>query len=225
MEKKAQGTLGALIIAVVILAIILGIFYFANSSSITGNTVKLGNPIKNCRNVQMPYQETETYTETVQYTDKECEQKNLAYNIQNTKFDYETCNQEEEVCINYILGICSSKKTFCVSKTIVCSLDLSNLDNEEGGYWTVEHTFIFSDGSKKQTSKNVYLYPSTSENIQNKLILRSEGEEGEANKDATSCNYALTSIPSKNVCRDVLKYKEEPRTKTITKYRTEEICN
>ena len=70
-----------------------------------------------------------------------------------------------------------------------------------------------------------YFYVQSTEHIQNVLRIQSEGESGDANKDVVGCNYEISNIPTKQVCKDVLKYKDVTRTRTVTKYKTEEVCD
>src|SRR3989344_566432 len=79
-----RGLLSILGIMIFILVIILAIYFINYSSqenkSLTGNAINALADKKNCRDVQVPYEEQETYFESVPYTDKECESKVLVYN-------------------------------------------------------------------------------------------------------------------------------------------------
>lgn len=181
---------------------------------------------KSCREVQVPYQEIEEYQETVPYTDRECETKELAYSITNFVLNYDTCNKQEYICKSSILGICTDKVYYCVDQSISCSLTLKNLDSEESGTWQITLSYI--DESTRNTIKNdavsEFLYPQTEKTLNSAVGITSAGVEGDANKDLT-CVYTATTIPTKQVCRDVTKYKEVTKTRTVTKYKTEQQCD
>jgi len=93
----------------------------------------IGKSSKNCREVQVPYEEVEEYQETVPYTEEECESKDLAYNIENFVLNYNTCNEKKKECESGFMGIPYDCIEYCVDRTISCSLDLRHLDNEEQG--------------------------------------------------------------------------------------------
>jgi len=218
------------VVLITIFLCLLAIFIVGCSQ--TGRTVS-----SNCRDVQVSYEEqeeylkTEYYTETVPYTDTVCESKEIPYSINNFIMNYETCNEYQDVCNKYILGICSDKTTFCVDKSVSCSLDLKNLDNEEGGAWTIRFKFYErgTDTTIKNDDVTNYLYPQSSKQFIGNVRITSEGVEGNANKKIT-CVYQQVDLPKKQVCRDVTKYKEVQRERQVTayrpvtKYKTERVC-
>ena len=170
MNNKAQETLGALIVALVILGVIIGIFYFANSSSITGNTIKIQNPIKNCRNEQVPYEETETY---------------------NYYLKGRIASRHTDSNFNFQQGV------FAISR-----VSLQNIDNE-GGWFTVTFNWETLNG-KKTTSERHFVEP-------DEIILFESYYDTNLGEDW-------------RVSHD---FKSDPvqKTRTVTKYRTEEVCN
>ena len=214
-------------IALVILIGILLVVFTGRVNTFTGPT---------CQQVsyeeQEEYMKTEYYTESVPYTDQECENKDIAYSINNFAYDYNRCNQDREVCNDYFLGICVDSTTFCIDKSVSCNLDLRNLDNEKGGNWVIRFNFYKSgtNNVNKYADVSEYLYAQSTENIVGTVRITSDGEEGDANKQY-SCNYNVNSIPTKQVCRDVIKYKDVQRSrqvtayKPVTKYKTETKCD
>lgn len=238
MVKKEQKPI---IIAILIVVLVIGgIFILVNlPTNYTGNVINnREDNQQNCREEQMPYKteeeylKTEYYIETVPYIEEECETEELAYSIDNFVRSYNTCNEYEDICIKYFLGICTEKKTFCVDKSVSCSLNLRNLDNEEQGSWTIKFLF-FEEGTSKDIDSDeisVFLYPQTSKTITGRTRIESEGEEGDANKEIT-CNYHRINLPTKKICEEITRYKEIQREKQITayrpvtKYKTETICD
>lgn len=223
MKRAGLGNISVvlIIVGIVIIAVIVILLIVTFGVSMTGNAINI--PSKNCRDVQVPYQETEEYSETIPYTDTECETKEIAYSINNFIFNYETCNQYQDRCDKYILGICSKKTTFCVDKSVSCSLTLRNLDNEERGQWTIR--FLFKASSSVVDTQDVtnFLYPQSEKQFVGVSRITSEGEEGDANK-AITCSYVEADAPTKQVCKDVTRYKDVIKTRIVTKYKTENQC-
>jgi hypothetical protein len=230
-----------IIFSVVAAIIIFSLIFFKSNVSISNSDNELNtlsSKKANCVSVQTPYEvqeeyiKTEYYTESVPYTDTECEDKNIAYSIDNFRIVAYNCNEEQDICTKYILGICSSKTTFCVDKTVSCSLDLRNLDNEERGTFTVKFSFI--DQNSKNTIKTQnsakLVYAQSTEDITGTGRIISEGVDGDANKQI-SCAYEPIDLPTKQVCKDIINYKDVQRERQvtayrpITKYRTEQKCD
>ncbi len=223
--KVNKKVLSGVIIFIFIIVILLGIFLFSNSYLSSGNVVK--EVLSNCKDVQVPYDEQETYYESVPYTDQECDTINLAYSVENEVFDYDTCNKYEEVCNKFIFGVCSDKTKYCVDKSVSCSLDLRNLDSSNSGTWTVKHLFSLTETNEdfKSTQTSIFIYPQSQERVINSVRIQSQGVEGDANKDIGSCFYQIVSIPTKQDCRDVIRYQDVKRTRTVTKYKLETVCD
>src|SRR3989344_7675059 len=207
--------------------LILGLILLGGCAS-TGEVTKITGKVTEptCKDVEVPYEiqaeymKTEYYTERVPYTDKECESKDLIYSITDFKKDYEICNQKGDVCHDRIIGICSNREYYCMDKTISCSLNLNNLDNEVG-VWSVNFNFYEIGNNNNvagvKTNSNS-LYPQTSQNFSQSVRITSEGIAGNANKEYT-CTYDVASIPTKQVCIDVIKYQDIQRERQVTAYR------
>ncbi|MFT4308989.1 MAG: hypothetical protein ACMXYL_00705 [Candidatus Woesearchaeota archaeon] len=199
-------------------------------------STNINDPI--CRYVQIPYEaqesylRTEYYVESVPYTHSECEEKDIPYSIESFRFLSNNCNQVQEICNKFFLGICTEKTTFCIDRTVSCTLDLTNLDSEERGYFTVRFNF-FEQGSNnyiKHSDDSRLVYAQTRSSFSGSVRIISEGEDGDANKQL-SCNHVLLRKPTKTVCRDVIQYRDVQRERQvtayrpITKYRSEQICD
>ena len=158
-----------------------------------------------CRDVQVPYEaqegymKTEYYTETVPYTDRECENKFLIY--------------------KKVTGNCEDRKSGLFGlgdQPAKYSCTITNLDNEGG---TFSMKIGFNVGSQKlENTQSKYVYPQSSETFNYQV---------DASID--SC-YCAEQVPTKQVCRDVIKYKDVQKErqvtayKPVTKYRTEQRC-
>lgn len=183
-------------------------------------------PQKICRDVQVPYDYLEQYSETVPYTDRVCESKNLPYSVDQFVMIKNDCTDRDCKDSDKILGLVCPNQ-FCTDKTVSCSLILKNLDNEQSGVWVTKFVFTTQGTSLTKQIKtedvSSSLYPQTQETIVGTARIQSFGVDGDANKDIT-CAYTTTTIPTKQVCRDVTKYKEVTKTRTVTRYRTENKC-
>lgn len=170
-------------IALVIIIAILVVF--------TGNTSKFVTP--NCQ--QVPYEEQEEYmkmeyyTESVPYTDQECENKNFVY-----KKSFGECKDRQ----SGLFGLGDQPAKF--------SCTLTNLDNE-GGTFSVKIGFDIGDQEITETQSR-YIYPQSSATF-----------SYERDLSINSCICLEQEIPSKQICRDVIRYNEVQRERQVTAYR------
>ena len=208
------------------IVLIIGIFIIVSSknSKTTGNVVNSENEdaTKSCKDIQVPYDYLEEYQETVPYSDRECESKNLVYSATNEKWDYSTCNQQSEVCYEKHWYGDSDCHTFCSDKSLSYSVDINNLDEEQGS-WVVNIYFYKQNNLYKTVPITQFLYPKTTKTCTGAFRVTGDSPAGDANQEY-SAGYNIQSIPSKQVCRDVTKYQEVTKTRTVTRYRTEQKC-
>lgn len=172
----------------------------------TGNVVAPQQP--KCRDVNVPYEaqeeymKTEYYTETVPYTDEECEDKQLIY-----KMEKGSCQDRQSGLFG--LG----------DKPAKYSCEITNLDSE-GGTFSVTIGFITEDNQELEKSLNKYIYPQSTETF-----------SYEVDAGINRCYCSEKSIPTKQICRDVIKYREVQRERQVTayrpvtKYKTEQKCD
>lgn len=180
-----------------------------------------------CQNVpyegQEEYLKTEYYSETVPYTEQVCENKELVYSLTDFK-NVGNCIQYQERCIDYLLGICTEKEKFCVKKEVSSSLNIKNLDNERGK-WIVQFSYSLDGVDQDQQTLSLPLFPE--EKRLTGVLWTIQGEEN--NKKDDRYGYKIVSEPTKQVCRDVTKYKEVERSREVTAYRPvtkyREECN
>jgi len=187
MEKK--GLAGAYIFLIVLGVIALIIILFAvfasnssNNSSISGNVVKV---FQDCKDVQVPYDEIETYIENVAYD----EQVPLKYTTSKSTeygcgelFNHESCYTIRVNNLDTVGG------TFQMS----CKVQALNreLHDTDSGY--------VKPGDFKD------------------FVCQVDTDFGEDNKLIYDIN-----APTKTET----KHKDVQRTRTITKYKTEQQCN
>ena len=227
------------LIATGIIIVLLGIFF--SNTSITGNVVGGSEEIKSlsstkptqtCKEVQVPYEKNietiEYYSETVPYIENVCNQEELPYKIENFVMNYNTCNEVKNDCESCWYGACNCV-SYCVDKSISCSLDLTNLDNGDQGSWTINFLFYEQGKSNSIEEKEVsqFLYPQTTKTFTGVTRIQGSNLDDNANKDL-ACNYQRINLAQKNVCEEVTKYKEVQREKVVVKpttdYKIETIC-
>ncbi|MFA5797345.1 MAG: hypothetical protein WC916_04895 [Candidatus Woesearchaeota archaeon] len=216
---------------IIILALFLITFFISGCTS--GGTEQT-TKTPQCRDVQTSYEsqeeyaKTEYYTETVPYTDQECEQKTLVYSVTNFIVESSVCNTQEEVCHkSYPVIGCTDKTVYCVDRDVICTLSLNNLDTERGS-WTYTFSFFKLETNRVLTTATVsdWLYPQTSRTIRATGKITSKDEIN----TRYSCSYAATYEPTKQICRDVIKYKDVQKERQVTayrpvtKYKTEQKC-
>lgn len=128
---------------------------------------------------------TETYIVSEPYTNKECYQEELKYAMLD-----EECNSDGFLGLKY---------------RITCSLH--NLDTE-GGEFIMEAggTKVYMDGSQKDMTANIggYFYPNEKKSYAYVFDMSLQ-----------SCWCKLIKIPTKQVCVDVIKYKDVQKERTV----------
>ncbi len=187
MNNKGQTTLIIILVAVVIVA---GIIIAVN---VTGNTVKDSD--KNCRDVETPYEEVETYIDQEPY--QEVEYYNDYLDLDSTY----AVNQEKI-------------ELFGRGYYQQAQIGIKNLDT--GGGW-VTVTVNWETLNRKETDK-IRHYINPDETIE--FISEFDVDSGEDNK----FTYTYVSDPIQKQ-RLVTKYRDVEKTRTVTKYKTENICD
>tara|TARA_Y100000310_G_C20586634_1_gene765759 strand:- start:539 stop:1153 length:615 start_codon:yes stop_codon:yes gene_type:complete len=133
VNKKGQEVMIAFVGAIVIIIAIIGIWFFFNGgitgqavnlNSGEGNSLKLINPIQKCRDVQVPYEVTETYSDQEPYQGF----KDSIVDLKYSHFGEGRASYSELFNVRY-KGIVTVK----------------NVDSETG-YFTVEMKFKTLDG-------------------------------------------------------------------------------
>ena len=171
-------------IALVILIGILLVVFTGRVNTFTGPT---------CQQVsyeeQEEYMKTEYYTESVPYTDQECENKRLVY-----KKSTGSCQDRQ----SGLFGLGDQPAKY--------SCTITNLDNE-GGTFSVEIGFDIG-GQRITEVQSRFIYPQSSATF-----------SYERDVSIASCVCGEEDIPTKQVCRDVIKYNEVQRERQVTAYR------
>lgn len=235
-KQKNYGNSLLYVIITLVIILIVGAIILVNQNkpSIHGNVVNSQQSNQNtqnsqansseklCSNIQVPYDYIEEYQETIPYTDRECETKNLIYSATNDKWNYAVCHQWSKKCDSSFLGIPTDCTDFCADKSLSYSVDINNLDENQGS-WTVNINLYKQGNLYKTVPINQFLYPKTTKTFNGIIRVTADSPNGDANQDY-SAGYNVLYIPTKQVCRDVTKYKEVTKIRTLKGYRTEQQC-
>ena len=188
MKKGQASVFVILLIVVAIILVIWGIVLFVpkGASPVTGNVVS--DVFENCRDVQVPYEEIEYYTETVPYEEE---------------IPLEYKSEKRDGWWGYQCGsLVNYKKCY--------QLEVMNID-AIGGEFIVNCNFetLYKNLGDNQ---KLYIKPGDTQTFK----LEADVDIGE--DTITRCNV---EPPTKTKTR----YKDVQRTRTVTKYRTEEKCD
>ena len=197
------------------------------NSNITLNAINI--PSKNCKDVQVPYNETEYTTISEPYTENVCDDVNMVYKESLTTNSKDCIQQEctayEQVCakknfwgncVEFTNGACTNKK--CIKYKISCGVKVQNQEKQPLSYSMNLNSYNYDT---KQTSiirvQNVYVAPLDSAEY--------SWEFTALPTDNFGCSYTGNSVPTMKNCHDVIKYHDVQKTLIITKYRTGQQCN
>lgn len=118
----------------------------------------------------------------------DCRMRQISYSLINFN-ETTNCNQYQgEVCVD---------------KTITCSIEIHNRDNEVGGVFELEFLFVEEGGNigepiERKTSE-FFLEPLDYGVFEDSANIQSSGENGLANKEI-NCFYNTLKVPEKEVC-------------------------
>jgi len=172
-----------------------------------------------CRDVQVPYEDKEAYTEQEPYLRTEGYYESEPYIV-------EEC-EDVALAYNKVAGSCTQYKDhlFTNDEPATYSYTINNLDSEKGGIFIVGIGFRIG-GQLVIEEQSKYIEPSSSHTFYTEKLAKIE-----------NCSFSIVSKPTKEICetltkyQDVLKtrevtdYKTVTKYRTITKYRTETVCD
>ncbi|MEM5777959.1 MAG: hypothetical protein QXJ06_06020 [Candidatus Aenigmatarchaeota archaeon] len=177
---------------------------------------------KVCKDVQVPYTEKVCHTEKEPYTENYCENKNLIYkSTVDNIYKSTTCTRNHQECQKYFLGICTEWRTVCDEYTTICSFSITNLDTEVGTWIYSWEKQCITPGCRTISEANIGTYSLTIDPTETKdtwaqLIY--------APTDEQTCIAKIISIPKKQVCQIVTKYRDKQVCQDVIRYRTETQC-
>lgn len=235
---------------IIVLGLLLISILVLSGCSLTGSSI-----FKNCNNIQVPYETQETYTDSEPYTDKECNNEKLKYVInwgtgKNTCLQ-EECTQYEQKCSEYGLEcssytqvcvdknfwgncvkfeeqcsnykqVCEKKVTNCIKNKCVkykrtCELIIKNIDDTSGTWMADTYWVDENKEEHKVGKKSLFVQPTEAKSLLWDYIY-SVGS-------TTNCKYKSVIVPTKLVCKNVIKYRDVTKYRTVTKYKQEEVCS
>jgi len=91
---------------------------------------------------------------------------------------------------------------FCTDRTVNCSVDIRNFDNEVSGTFGIDFVFFelgFESNILDETSSSFNINAGENNLFEGITNFVSQGEDGIANKDL-SCSYVTIEIPRKEIC-------------------------
>lgn len=226
-QPKSRTTVWITLI-VLAFVMIIAIIIVANNGFRNSRVIDDGN---NCRNVQVPYNETGYTTVSEPYTENICDDVNMVYkesysSITNSK----DCIQQECIsytqvcskknfwgnCVEYTNGNCENYR--CIKYKINCGVKITNQEKQPLIYSLNLESYNYDT---KQASivkvQDVYVAPlDTAEYLWDFTALPT---------DRLGCIYVSNSAPTMKNCHDVINYHDVPKTVVVTKYRTEQQCD
>ena len=151
-------------------------------------------PSRNCREVQVPYEAQEEYSEQEPYIDTSCEYKDYVYAIENQKVSKE-------------------------GGMLKLEYDFVNRDNEKfffkgGATWIINNEVVYFKDYDPETCCNYEVYPGSRVTVTKYFENPSAQQTGRYN----------VVVPQKQVCEEVTRYRTTTKYRTVTKYRTETQC-
>lgn len=233
-----KGVKVILIVSASLLVLVLAVIGFVT----TGNIVSSGaeDLEENCREEQVHYEEqeeylkTEYYTETVPYSDEDCEIEELSSRSSDTVRDV-VCIDSHEECQESHTNfwgneVCDRMETICDEYREDGSVEIENLD-DEAGYWYYEWRRLCRSNQPLCTREDYevvyssvsYIEPTEIETITSSITYDANGQE--------YLLFLITDTPIKTNCKTITKYKDVERERQVTayrpvtKYRTETICD
>ncbi|MEK6885614.1 MAG: hypothetical protein AABX17_01455 [Nanoarchaeota archaeon] len=219
MDKSLRLTL--ILISVLLILVFSSLFGF---QAITGHSV-----FQTCKDVQVPYEEQEEYTDTVPYTAQDCNYITPLYKTEYIDVSSNCIQQECESyaqvcieknfwgnCISYGQGSCQSYK--CVKYQQTCGVKITNQERQ-GTYFNL-NLQVYNYDSQQRTSVR----------IENLWVSALDSNQASWSftylpTDRMGCVYDFVDSPQIQECKDTIKYRDMTKTRTITKYRTENVCN
>ena len=174
---------------------------------------------------QVPYETTEDYPDTEQYTVEECDDialtKNVKWGTEHKSCIDEECTSYNQVCIetNW-LGNCLEYEDVCQSTTctryrIYCSLTIKNLD-DQAGVFGFDGYYVTKDGEEHFSEAfSRFLQPDDEKSFTWRYVVDLE--------DRGQCTYKNLMTPTKKDCDIVIKTRNVVKTRPVTGYKEKRV--
>ncbi|MBW3022822.1 hypothetical protein KY308_01850 [Candidatus Woesearchaeota archaeon] len=189
-EGKAKQNAAKIILFIVKVLIVLAVIYVLTSAKEVTTKEEKNITVSNPTIVQEPYQVTEEYQEKVPYGDQYCVKRPMNFTITDVE-----------------------KKIGTKDDTVICSMNLTNLENKEGTriYDAYLETFT-GRAEAPELSKTVDAGATVTYSWEIELPPGAVG---------ANCIIFMKSLPSMTKCfyPEPITYRIVTKTRTITKYR------
>jgi len=207
MRKKRERKIQIIISIIFVLAFLFLILYFTQKNT---SNIFIRDNIEKLLNKNDKIEDTDISNSEKFDTDNVIDSRNgESEGAGGSGFSSgSTCSMKQ---ISYSLenfnktSICNINQSgICWDKTVICSVEINNLDNEISGTFKIELMFLEKGGNKETdgfdiTSSDFLLSPKQSEIFLHSTNIQSTGEDGLANKEI-SCFYNTLEIPKKEIC-------------------------
>lgn len=204
---KSSNT-GLYMVIVALAVVIVFVIVLFGSGSLTGNTIAKNTNTVNAEDTNVADTQVQKNCRDVQtpYDYLEEYQETVPYSDRECESKTLTYKLEKGSCLDYDDNWLSQDQPAKYSCTI------TNLDTEAG---TFSVTIGFDvQGQNLEETQSQYIYPQSSKTF---AISRMS--------HINSCFCYEQNIPTKQVCRDVTRYKEVTKTRTVIRYRTDTVCD
>lgn len=189
---KSTQLHGGIIVAVILFLLAIVALLYVNLSPqkevLTGRVIDLNSPLN---------QEPDESSQTNSYETQKCKTEGVDYKISNEGIKSMTCNEMDKKCS----GDSPSCRQFCSDKTISYSLDVSNLDQNEGP-WTIKVQFYKEGMLYRSVPITQRVEPKTTKTFTISINVIDDVPGGNADQ-TFSADYAVVSTPTKKVCESV----------------------
>lgn len=182
---------------IIFLFLFLAISVIGCSQQVTPSTI---TPQKICKEVQIPYEAQEKYTDKEPYETVECHKEEFDHAI-----FISSCSDSSLLGIVPAIAKCKIRNNenevglFMIKAGFACNKGCTN-----GCYsYASKLLTVYAYGTETftQTDSNIHIA-----------------------QDECKCVCEVTDAPTKQICENVVKYRDVTKYRTVIKYRTEEKC-
>ena len=195
--KKGSGNIIVISIALILFIILVtGLFILKynkdnqREKSIAGNLISEHQEDTNDKNYSdfLDSNKENMNSSTIQGSESECIEKQISYSMINLN--------KTSICNHY-------ENEICTDKTVECSIEIHNRDNEVGGFFGVELIFIEEEENIENSlgtkTSRFFLGPMTHNTFKDSINIQGTEEDNLANKNI-NCLFNTLEVPRKMVC-------------------------
>ena len=103
-----------------------------------------------------------------------------------------------------VTSICNAyDEEICLDKTVICSIEIHNMDDDISGFFEIKLLFVEEGGNLEnpidEKTSRFFLEPQDYNLFEDSINIQSSGQGGLANKEIT-CFYSTLEVPKKSFC-------------------------